>query len=515
MRSSLQLYFVDRQLSRTAFTSADAPEPMICVRGKSTGSLRMGTFQWTEGVTAFCELALRSALWQSGCREEDPPLLEGGPGTPAASLDYALGKPPLWISDLCGVCADGSPRLKRHIHRMNPERRRAGNAVLHFRRQFLVDCRIEIYVDGVQLGRTGIQSLLRNLIGETDAPLPSLFRDQEEHRWLHSVYRSELSRAIGRTDALSPTGNRTLLRHFLKDCEGVGLSEGGERLVRLLEARPSGRHRVGVGDYHRPLQRAFDGRSLSVAIPITLVPAMMMCQRLADRCGLRLEIDYRFHHAIELVHSILGGSCEALPDAIALGCAPAALFLEQLTALDYEPLMLLPNLAHRVLRRREVDSLNAASADMMLVMSERSTSLMYFEHLSKSGALPGRRLSLVHGDQDQIFDALAHRQVDQAIAFFPDYCFNARYNDCVYVDEPGNVSEKEVILFVRRSERLGPHAFQALECGLRVYWLAFREYACEAESALTRWTSDPAYLHTLTRLSGLSIHPRSSFSSSA
>jgi hypothetical protein len=52
--------------------------------------------------------------------------IDGQGDSPAASLDYALSKQPLWLQDMFGVTPHGKAISKLLFRRMNPDRKRPG-----------------------------------------------------------------------------------------------------------------------------------------------------------------------------------------------------------------------------------------------------------------------------------------------------------------------------------------------------------------------------------------------------
>jgi hypothetical protein len=131
------------------------------VRGKSGGAYRCaGSFQWTSAVKGFALLAVRAL---SGLEE---PVIQGCGGSLAASLDYAISKQPMWLTEMFGCDQSGISLIRRMILRTNPERKRPGPTVLSFNERFMPIAAISIHSDGVQCSKEELVVLMAALSQE-------------------------------------------------------------------------------------------------------------------------------------------------------------------------------------------------------------------------------------------------------------------------------------------------------------------------------------------------------------
>ena len=144
----LKLYFEAGQLTEVAFCDGISGEVRRSVRGKSGGAYRCaGSFQWTSAVKGLALLAARAV-----CGVEEP-VIKGCSGSLAASLDYAISKQPMWLTEMFGCDQSGISLIRRMILRTNPERKRPGPTVLSFNERFMPVAAISIFADGVQCSR--------------------------------------------------------------------------------------------------------------------------------------------------------------------------------------------------------------------------------------------------------------------------------------------------------------------------------------------------------------------------
>lgn len=139
---------MDAYLQETLFTSHAGTFRSIRGREVRKG---YGSFQLRNGVYALQRLFLSYALLQQDQTLKTEPgsetiLLQGGRNSLAASLNYALNKPPKWLLDMFGCTADGSTYLQCILKRENSTLRQTENVRFMVRTNSLVD--ILIFING-------------------------------------------------------------------------------------------------------------------------------------------------------------------------------------------------------------------------------------------------------------------------------------------------------------------------------------------------------------------------------
>lgn len=153
--SALRLWFVNKeqpQLEKVCFSHPLLSREQDSYRGKNSGAYSSSySFQWSSAVRALSLLFLLNVSWRrrcSGADMESAPLLIGAESSAASSLDYALGKLPLWLLDMFGVDSHGNPLARRLLRRSNPERRRGGECAVGINFSMLSAENIFVYLDG-------------------------------------------------------------------------------------------------------------------------------------------------------------------------------------------------------------------------------------------------------------------------------------------------------------------------------------------------------------------------------
>ena len=142
------------ELCETLFIHPLNSGPKRCIRGKSAGAYSgYSTFQWTKAVQAV-SLLVMEALIRSKTGDglvDSSPMLSGYRKSLASSLDQAMDKHVLWLSDMFGCDQRGNINARRLILRSNASLKRPGPVALSLNLEFLpADC-IDLYLNRKQL----------------------------------------------------------------------------------------------------------------------------------------------------------------------------------------------------------------------------------------------------------------------------------------------------------------------------------------------------------------------------
>jgi hypothetical protein len=104
----------------------------------------------------------------------EEPFIKGGGGSLAASLDYAISKQPMWLTEMFGCDQSGISLIRRMVLRTNPERKRPGPTVLSVNERFMPLASISIMIDGVKASREELLVLSAALTDEGSLPVREL-----------------------------------------------------------------------------------------------------------------------------------------------------------------------------------------------------------------------------------------------------------------------------------------------------------------------------------------------------
>ena len=167
MKREFELHFFYAKngyhLIETRFTSSDG-QTHQCIRGKSAGAVRgVGSFHWSSGVRGATALALRHLLSQE--TSDIAEHIAGIQRSPAASLDYALTKRPIWLSDMFGLTQEGEVFARKLFLVTNPNRKRAGPVLIRINSFALAPSDIRVFLERHRVTDT---PLLLDILGNME-----------------------------------------------------------------------------------------------------------------------------------------------------------------------------------------------------------------------------------------------------------------------------------------------------------------------------------------------------------
>ena len=144
----LKLFFEREELVEVEFVNRMTGEVRRTVRGKQSGAFRnAGSFQWTSAVRGLALLVVRTAA------RFEQPAIEGEARSVTASLDYAISKQPVWLTEMFGCDRLGTSLIRRMVLRTNPERKRPGPTTLAINERYMPAEAICVFADGKQCTR--------------------------------------------------------------------------------------------------------------------------------------------------------------------------------------------------------------------------------------------------------------------------------------------------------------------------------------------------------------------------
>jgi hypothetical protein len=169
----LKAYFDQGQLVEVSFSDGVSGTTRRSIRGKSGGAYSgSGSFQWTSAVRGLAHLLVQTAFLPESA------MIKGTGGSLAASLDYAISKQPIWLTEMFGCDQNGICLIRRMVCRTNPERKRPGPTVLAVNQRYLPAESISIYINNKKCSREELVVLGAMLM---EAPTPHV--DQIARTW--------------------------------------------------------------------------------------------------------------------------------------------------------------------------------------------------------------------------------------------------------------------------------------------------------------------------------------------
>jgi hypothetical protein len=526
----LILCFADKdhpQLYRTAFEESSLGVSVQSVRGRTAGAFSgAGTFHWTPAVAALCLLILRHAASKSS---DCPAVLEGEGASPAASLDYALSKEPGWLMDMFSGDLQGRPYAKRIIFRSNSQRKRSGPVSLSINSRFLPVSSVEVFLDGEVLKDAFSLFDLAKQIEErwtpqyrreriSASPASGLRQTQVERMEqgadgafsgkLAKLFAEEAKRALRRTNVFDRTytrGKQALINNNASFLQLVGKAAP---LVHEMDDKLDTSARLGTVEDERTLRQALAGdKPLRCALPFSNAGSMVIFTYLKQVKGYNLEINCRYAHAVEIGARIVIDDFEIAPDICTLGIAPAASVISSRRYADYKPVMFMPEVRNCIVapKKRTKKRLSLNNSHYVFMRERPSAPLFYFEDLIRNDLIASRRVSTRHAEPDEAISYLAEQDENtRAILFFPHFCINELYNNCVASPVAlTNEIHNQFFLFAHGALLADQRKLRYLDIAIRDAWMELSTNDEALQQCVSAIWNDSEYLKLFARLAGM------------
>ena len=442
------------------------------------GKLEANSFQWTAAVQALafflakcCEAAYR------GCACA---YLEGYPGSWAGALDNALSKQPRWLVDMFGVDEDGLSLLRRLVMRSNSSCKHYGPVRIAAAKCLLDPATISIHHGQKHLLSHHEISALVQSIERGDADQTGAresVRCDPSHHDLVNIYRREAIRMLWHTEIFDPIAYACTLEKIQHSPLYRGIA-GTRALVPHEDLRLAKKGALlPTSPRHEALTRI--GRELTVAAPFAAAGTLAIFGQLMNE-DLPFRLDYRFPHAIAIRRAISEMLFVRAPDLIVLGTGPAASILGDRRRSEYQPLMLLPALSHRVLLRPADGASDRASfrGDLYLLKDEPSSPAFCLDALYTCKFFERRKIATHHAEPQAAYALFGHSEARGAsLDFFPYYILQERLNALHTATEdylPGML--QPMVLFVHSRIADDIELTTAIRLFVRCAWKKLRYY---------------------------------------
>lgn len=460
-------------------------------RGKaSLGLVDGGSFQWTNAVRAFAELVVGS--WSSPDQSpEEPFVLSGEAGSSAASLDYAVSKPPLWMRELFGSDEPDGIRVQRVFRRENTERKLPGPVKIMLSKNLLSQDSLKIFINGNEVQTDHeINGLLDQLLSTKSGTPKNQVGDS-----LQQLFFDEALRSLQETELLEPLDLQLTVDRLsqLSWVDPVRLNTLRDQLLSNL---PSLKDRYSLDLNHST--QALKEVSLSIACVPMAISAIVILRQVGKKFGLNLDIQFQYP------------STSAILDTPPSDRSPLGLLLSWGSALKlgtvpyphrYSALLRMPRTAIELIAPRTHPIHTQKLKRVMLAHEESGYPFLYFERLCDDGRYCSPDTSLVDASQAEIVAHLTSLQCG-AILSFPFSAIGSDKHDFITVDRGNPLSRIGDNILVL-PDSIDQELQQFLFLAIRQSWYDLLEDHDLLHSHIESLFNDPAYQSYLTRLGGL------------
>ena len=479
------------------------------MRGKTGGIDRSaGSFQWTSAVKALCLLSIRTKLGQR--------CVSGETGSLASALDYALGKPPLWLTDIFGVGREGTPISSRLFLRTNPERKRPGPVSISFNPSHLTAEEIQISVAGAEVSaeelvvlsssilsdKSGVRSRRKTLRPE-HAQLPDSNRAVE---FSHSAMERSIEEAVSKTLVARNIFFRSEIRKILNRISDIPRLQSARSFclsqLNDFDQGLSGSLLRGISD-DRQLKQELQQAPLHIAVTASQCSSLAIFQHMAEQHGACLDVHYAFTNGYDIVTAVADGTFREQPDLLCLGAGPAFDLLRSCPG-EYQPLTIAPPALHKIVSHRNVASEDIRSGEYK-VMAEEPTSLaVAFDSLCAEGLISESKTKIVPFDAGEMSLLLEDPDMGfHTLLWAPYSHFFARHTGARETDIRSNSEYQDTLILAHRRFFENSKRVLAFEVLFRQAWWALLHRPDKRKRLARKLSCDQHYLGTVSACLGL------------
>lgn len=545
------------ELQRIAFWHPLLDRERRCIRGRTPGAYGegYGCFPWSAAVKGLTALLLRANAHL--ILESEPntlmPQLQGGKGSLARSLDYALNKSPAWLSDMFGVDSVGKALILRLLLRSNSEARRPGDVALSVRLSSLTRESISVYVsadridDPLQLlaladridvpansfsdsheqpirenlpskvtitGETAIscsQFILSHsweqVRSHTEHDLFPPYSDKTTHLRIRDVFSKEVKHSLDYTDIFNRCSFLSELKRTVENPSLTRLVDDLKPLVSDYDLKLLRSEQLGLASSQGRLSRVLStDQPMRVALIPSAVAPLALFLYLKHVKGYHIEVTFSHVLCSEITRLILDGEGGQFFDLAMVAIPAGARLLSCSYPVDFSPLMVVPGSSYRAMASSTASGGDARlrKGNYCFLSDSPSNCSFYFDELQRAGHIKKSQVQISHMEQDEITTAFREKDPDlRTILWFPYHSFNHIANGATYLKTPFNNSFIGDLLFVHEPWFRNYEAMVCLDIAIRDAWLTLRENPAVLDGIMNILLCDPQYLRALHRSAGL------------
>ena len=535
--AEFELWFVrssTTELVKTVFSRSGKDTPLVSLRGKTQGAYGGAhSFQWTAAVRAMAQLALRTKI-TSG---DAPVVIEGERGSLVSSLDYALGKKPLWLAEMFGTDPEGEPFALRLFKRSNPEQKRPGPIAISFNRALLPPTAMKIYVDSTYSEDPRvIGELLQALIADNPESAEKAADGSSTAEALDKVSAAKLP---GLEEAYPAPFHRTEVREgfreaiqkevremlsdayvFSADEQAATMKELATlpwlraalkrygTLAGVVDRKLSAAERLGCFDNPALRARVAGNRPIRVAVPPTMVASVAIFLSLKHIHGLPIELEFHYGTSYDIVDAVRKAGSGAPPDLAALTLGSVADTVRSKTPFPMSPFIMLPRISHGIVGVKpavEPPPGEPQSFSYALWNATPSGAKIYFDRLCAAGAINPKPTQVEHASPDTVAARIAGGDSSmRAGLWFPYYYLLGTLPGCYIVEAPPGVSARtEQVLFAHEAITQDTELALALNVAIRNAWLDLGERPDLIQRVAQAMVDSGEFLKMIARVGGL------------
>ena len=531
----MQLHFsgtVTPELTEVRFGCPGGDEQFISVRGFKLQNGANGTFQWSRAVQAVSVLLLKTKAY---CVAQDRsglpfPVIAGERNSLASSLDYALAKQPLWLLDMFGVQEDGKSTADLLFPRRNRERKRPGPVIISVEQALLRPENIAVFYNRLLVSDASALNSIEQSIAAAFAPAgeirppkarsypastsasptaPVAAPGAASYGTLMSLIENEVLQMLREAYVFAPRKVKASNERYYSDAMIRKVYGGPSSLTSAVDRSLTSSERLGVVADENLIRGSFDGFGTLRFAVTALDPSSLALLTFLKHVK-RYNIDYEYFYEAtgEIADGVLNGGRRELLHGFIASPYQAARLLAAGRRCEYEPLMPLPKVTHRVVApahagRRHTSLERGCFA---FLWDEPTTNTSYFDDLVLAGYISRPAVRIVSIPGHEMVESIRQAGEDlKAVITFPYYNLCCLSGSGQLVDGKASAyGPKESTLFVLKSffEHQGQMA-RMIDIAVRDAWLELAEGGASFRRVMEIIAADKIYMKYLSRVCGM------------
>ncbi len=481
---TIALWFYDNQNPELAqLVIQTTKRTVVAERGK--GYHGGASFQWTAAVKALTRLLIESKI--ESFKGQRKYLLSGVKGSDAASLDFALGKPPAWLTELF-IKTGLVRRSPREFFKItNPELKRPGPVTLSFRDSFDAKRDIRIFLGEDELVHQQMLTVLRDKLDSGSRKKdPDRRKGTETRGALQQLWITSAHSSLKQTTLFQPDGIASLQTRFGRNnrfSKNRTFQQIVAQLRRSLYARPlilQGKKELSIPAF-------------TCACSPMAIGALSILQKLKKRSPVQLDTSF------SATSNIMEMGALENYDAVALSWS-AVLRLNTKQLKQLVPFMLLPKTEFLLLAPKKQNLSIVLCAPQPLGYPR-----LLWEELSQQYPLLFSGVRLADASLQATGDTLALQPEAGCIVAFPYTEFlRKRFNLTPQPEQLYQPLIGDNILLIRKGSRFSKPALRKkLQEQIIRSWLELLDKPKELNKVVDTLLSDENYMSFIRHAGGL------------
>jgi hypothetical protein len=336
--------------------------------------------------------------------------------------------------------------------------------------------------------------------------VPEPFHKPQWKKFLSKAYFNEVYTMLSITDIFNPTRYNNLRRESINNPSFIKYAPHVQNIVSDVDLELMAANRLGVfSDEDLIRQHLCKPEPIRVVLSPANAASLAILKYLKYMKGYNIEVDYKYAHSVEITKNALNRQFVQIPDVCSISIAGAAVLLNKLDSIEFEPFMVMPKISHAVIAPKESDPSYQRGEYLILNSDVPSTSLFYFEDLELNGEISRKNITVRNCEPDEITLVMREGNPEmRAIIAFPFYTFNYFANGSVILNDPSSQTASKLSLFFGHKTFMEDKEHSKFfNIAVRDAWIELKSAKSTLDMVINLILEDREYLNFLKRCVGI------------